>query len=227
MTRARGFLFLAALLMSGLVVAGCSNDGKSPQAERQGVNYSEMLQKGVDSLKRGDLDSAIEWFGTILEKAPIDAPERSRADVYLGQIAYRAGNMDLAQRHLAAAIKADPSLYPVELTLGNALFSGGKLDQAIVIWEHLVKGHPELASAHNNLGVAYLDKGDFDKAILHLEKTIALTPNNAKAHENLAIAFGKKGMGEEAERARHKAKTLREQFAGQADAPAPGAADTP
>jgi Flp pilus assembly protein TadD len=222
---------LACLVAAMLFAGACTKKEEAPKvAPPQGMpSVGEVLQNGINHLKRNELEQAINSFSMVVEKANPDAPERVLAYLYLGQIAYRAGNMDLAAQNFRGALALNPDIPQARLNLGNAYFVGGKLDDAIASWEELAKKQPNLASVHNNLGIAYTDKGDLDQAISNLEQAIALAPDNYRTHENLATVYERKGMKAEAEAARHKAQAIKSrQMAGQpgggAPSDAPGAA---
>jgi tetratricopeptide (TPR) repeat protein len=199
----------AALLTAGPYLAGCTKKEETPPAADRVPTPGEVFQQAVQQLRGGQVDEAVKNFTLIIEKAYPEAPERPMAHLYLGQIAYRAGNMDAAAANFEAALKLNPDIPQARLSLGNAYFAAGKLDEAIAAWEALAKDRPNLASVHNNLGIAYTDKGDLDQAIQHLEQTIALSPDNYRAHENLAAAYREKGMTEQADAADRKAKAIR------------------
>lgn len=216
----------AALLVAAPFVAGCTKKEAPPAAERV-QTPSEVLQEGVQHLRNNEIEQAVQRFTLIIEKAYPGAPERPMSHLYLGQIAYRAGDMEAAAANFGAALQLNPDIPQARLSLGNAYFAAGKVDEAIAAWEVLARDRPNLASVHNNLGIAYTDKGDLDVAIQHLEQTIALSPENYRAHENLASAYRKKGMTEQADIAERKAAAIKSrllaQQSGTTPAPEPSA----
>lgn len=203
----RAVPFVCVLLT--MLAFSCTKAEEVTDAPKPVPTVQEVLDRAVADLKKNDLDAAIRGFGLIVENASPGAPQKPQAHMYLGQIAYRGGNMQLAAENFAAAYAEAPGLVQAGLFLGNAQFADGKLNDAVATWEKLAADHPGLAAAHNNLGVAYLDLDDPDKAILHLEAGIALTPDNVRTHENLASAYKKKGMTAEAEAARRKAAAIK------------------
>jgi tetratricopeptide (TPR) repeat protein len=218
---------LVCVALAMLLAAGCSKEEKP--AETQAVpTVPQVFQDGVNALRKNDVDAAVKSFTLIVEKAYEGAPERPLSYLYLGQIALRAGNAEVAAQNFQQALKFSPDMPQARLSLGNAYFSGGRLDDAIQVWEQLAHDRPNLASVHNNLGIAYTDKGDLDKAIAHLEQTISLSPENYQAHENLAAAYRKKGMTKEAEAALRKAEAIKARLlARQKPGPAPEGAAAP
>lgn len=203
----RAVPFLCVLLTT--LALSCTKSEEVTEAPKPVPTVQEVLDRAVDDLNKNNLDAAISGFGLIIENASPGAPQRPKAYMYLGQIAYRGGNMQLAAENFAAAYKEAPGMVQAGLFLGNAQFADGKLEEAVATWEKLAADQPGLAAAHNNLGVAYLDLDKPDKAIVHLEATIALAPDNLRAHENLASAYKKKGMTAEAEAAERKAAAIR------------------
>jgi tetratricopeptide (TPR) repeat protein len=224
--RAVALVCVAATL---LLAGACSKDEK-PAATQAVPTPSQVLQDGVNALRRNEVDKAIQAFTLIAEKAYPGAPERPVAFLYLGEIALRAGNAEVAAQHFQAALKLNPDMPQARLSLGNAYFSGGRVDEALQIWEQLAKDRPNLASVHNNLGIAYTDKGDLDNAISHLEQAISLSPDNYQAHENLANAYRKKGMTDEADATQRKAEAIKARLLARRKAGAgapPGGAPAP
>jgi len=196
-------------LLAALAVAGCpGKKEKAAPPPEVTPTVNEIFQQGVDAMRSNEIDKAVMSFSLITQKAHPGAPEIPHAYFYLGLIAYRAGNMELAVQNFNAALKLDPSMDQARLSLGNAQFAAGKVDEAIASWEQLAKERPNLSSVHNNLGVAYLDRNDLDKALEHLEQTVALSPDNYRAQKNLADAYRRKGMTAEADAADRKAQVI-------------------
>jgi len=196
-------------LLAALALAGCpGKKEKAAPPPEVTPTVNEIFQQGVDAMRGNEIDKAVMSFSLITQKAHPGAPEIPHAYFYLGLIAYRAGNMELAVQNFNAALKLDPSMDQARLSLGNAQFAAGKVDEAIASWEQLAKERPNLSSVHNNLGVAYLDRNDLDKALEHLEQTVALSPDNYRAQKNLADAYRRKGMTAEADAADRKAQVI-------------------
>jgi tetratricopeptide (TPR) repeat protein len=196
-------------LLAALALAGCpGKKEKAAPPPEVTPTVNEIFQQGVDAMRSNEIDKAVMSFSLITQKAHPGAPEIPHAYFYLGLIAYRAGNMELAVQNFNAALKLDPSMDQARLSLGNAQFAAGKVDEAIASWEQLAKERPNLSSVHNNLGVAYLDRNNLDKALEHLEQTVALSPDNYRAQKNLADAYRRKGMTAEADAADRKAQVI-------------------
>lgn len=218
--RAMGLVCVAVAML----LAGACTKEEKPAPSQAVPTPSEVFRDGVNALRRNDVDKAVKAFTLIVEKAYPGAPERPLSHLYLGEIALRAGNSEVAVQHFQAALKLNPDMPQARLSLGNAYFSGGRVDEAIAVWEQLAKDRPNLASVHNNLGIAYTDKGELDQAVSHLEQAIALSPENYQAHENLAAAYRKKGMTEEADAALHKAQAIKARLLARQKEGAPAAA---
>jgi len=199
---------LVCVALAMLLAVGCTKK-EAPAPATAVPTVPEVFQQGVSALRKNDVDAAVKAFTLIVEKAYPGAPERPLSYLYLGEIALRGGNAEVAAQNFQQALKLKPDMPQARLSLGNAYFSGGRPDDAIQVWEALARDRPNLASVHNNLGIAYTDKGDLEKAIAHLEQTISLSPENYQAHENLAAAYRKKGMNDEADAALHKAQAIK------------------
>lgn len=211
----RAYGLLGVLLLGGvLLAAACSKPQESaetaPETAKRTPTVNEVFRKAEQDLRQGKVESAIGGFSAIIKGAYEGAPERAFSYVYLGQIAYRAGKMDLAIENLSHALNEQPALPPqVRMTLGNAYFQKGEQAKAIEVWEELLERQPNLPTVRNNVGVAYMDLGELDKAIAAFEAAIAITPDHVRAHENLADAYEKKGLKEQAEITRRKADAIR------------------
>jgi tetratricopeptide (TPR) repeat protein len=218
----------ACLLLVVPVLAGCpgKKEAAAPPPEVT-PTVNEVFQQGVDAMRHNEIDQAVMSFSLIVKKAHPGAPEIPQAYFYLGLIAYRAGNMELAVQNFSSALKVDPGMDQARLSLGNAEFAAGAVDEAIASWEQLAKDRPNLASVHNNLGVAYLDRNDLDKALDHLEQTVALSPDNYRAQKNLADAYRRKGMTAEADAAARKAQAIQNRMLAGRHEPGQGATEPP
>jgi tetratricopeptide (TPR) repeat protein len=125
-----------------------------------------LLQSGIESENRHDLDGAIAAFRKAAELAPSSA------------IAFfRLGDAIMQKRDYAAAIpplrraaELSPDSLPVHQLLGFALLAEGYASEAIP--------HLELVHEYGALGIAQLQAGQPAEAVADLQAALAKNPND-------------------------------------------------
>jgi tetratricopeptide (TPR) repeat protein len=106
----------------------------------------------------------------------------------LGTTLAALGDMDGAQHHFSAAVRADPKKYDAHNNLGGILLYKGQIDKAIAHFRMAIKLKPDYPDAQCNLGVALLQRGDYHRAIVHFKECLKYRPNDAEALNGLQEA---------------------------------------
>ena len=113
-------------------------------------------------------------------------PANPRIHEAVAAIDLALGKIDVAVRHLEAALRADPESVEAHYNLATALVRSNRPDTAIEHFRRALQIEPDHVAAHVNLGVALRSERRFPEAAEHLRKALALDPRNAAAHTNLA-----------------------------------------
>ena len=107
----------------------------------------------------------------------------------LATIEMQEGKLDLAEKHITAAVAQSPDDAYNLSTLGFLKFRQDKYDEALDALSRAAKLDPNNPEIQNYLGVTLSHKGQRVPAETALRKSIALSPNYAPAHNNLAVIY--------------------------------------
>jgi tetratricopeptide (TPR) repeat protein len=113
-----------------------------------------------------------------LKKAVALAPQFCEAWNSLGTLAYKSGDLQLAESYFREALKQDPDYYPSMVNLGGTLLSQGRSDDALPLNLSAVRTMPDDALAHSQLGLNYYYLGQFTEAEECLKKAVSLDPGH-------------------------------------------------
>jgi tetratricopeptide (TPR) repeat protein len=108
---------------------------------------SDLLRQGIAAFERGDEAAAVALFRQALEANPADGA----AHAYLGALADRAGRLDDAERHFAAAAAADPTSASARNNHGAILLRLGRTADAEAAFEAALRADSRHRSALVNL----------------------------------------------------------------------------
>jgi len=107
----------------------------------------------------------------------------------LATIELQENKLDLAEKHITAAIVQTPD-DPYNLsTLGYLKYQQGKYDDALDALSRAAKLDPNNAEIQNYLGVTLSHKGLRVQAETALRKAVQINPSYAPAHNNLAVVY--------------------------------------
>lgn len=138
----------------------------------------------------------------LLNKAIKLNPGSIIANNFLGDVYFRIGDLEMAEKYETRAVELDP-LGPIHLTdLASIRLQEGDYDKAIILCERALELDPMFMLAHYLLGDAYYLLGDSGE-LARIVETFRTLPNVARervlAMENtLALAQGKRELVENA-----------------------------
>lgn len=133
--------------------------------------YNEL---GVQYLKLGQVDPAVEALATAVKLAPLDFQPRLNYGIAL----LNQKKFAEAEEQLRTAIKKNSSSPTAHMYLGMALMNLKNLDEAQKELELAVSSKTnEVAIAHRYLGGIYWGKREYKKAADELETYLKLMPN--------------------------------------------------
>lgn len=167
------FLFL---LFAG---AGWSQEGATST-----VNAPSLYLRGLDLMKAGEPEEAVQLFRQSLELRP----DNGKAHTNLARALLSLDQIEEASAQAAAGIRhaSDSGAWNV---YGLALLAHEELEKALESFQMAAKLDPDNAWAHNNAGWLLLRAGDYGQAVDALQKAVDLQPHNSLMWHNLAVAL--------------------------------------
>ena len=193
------------------------------QSTGMGMQHNHVYQRGLDLLRDGELEAALEAFEEAIASEPANAafraakggalctlgryPEAERVfrkalhldgkDVQLrGNLAVvleYQGRFPEALEQYDRVLKAAPEFEQALVNRGALLMSMGRYDEALAHNQRLVQSRPDWPLAHFNLGDALLALGEWRAALSAFDRALELVPDYAKAHFNRAVALSMVG----------------------------------
>lgn len=153
-----------------------------------------MVNQAMAYARMGENQKADE----ALQKALKEAPDNAAANVNMGLL--KAGENDLvvAEKHLRAALKADPKMAQAAYNL-CVILSKDRLDEAVDICRKAAEVRPDVPRYAFTLAFYRQQKGDLPGAANVLDRLIARYPAYAEAYVLLGGIYEKQGKKAEAE----------------------------
>ena len=155
-----------------------------------------LFSQGVEELKAGELDTALERF----EQVTTIVPDFADAHYHLGLAYYQKTEYRKAIDAFTQTLKLLPRDTDALIKLGLASHKAGEADaiaslarrtfheQAVKAYQTALEIQPHNVEALNNLGLAYQELGRFSEAIAVYEEGLTLNPDLPQLHVNLATA---------------------------------------
>lgn len=130
---------------------------------------------------------------TPADKQPTPAaetqPDSAEAAYQLALAHHRKGNLELAVRHYATAVRLTPYAPEVYNNFGVALRALGRIQGAVTCYRRSLALRPQAAGVLTNLGNAFRELGETERAIAAHLRALKLAPGNASTCFNAALAF--------------------------------------
>ena len=104
-------------------------------------------------------------------------PESARAEQVKGETALMAGNRELAEKHLKAALAIRADLLGVHFKLGALYLGSGDYTAAEREFRQEARLSPGSAETAYKLGIVLLNRGELQAAIAELQRSDTLQPN--------------------------------------------------
>jgi tetratricopeptide (TPR) repeat protein len=124
---------------------------------------TELFAQAVDFEQGGKVEDAIALYEDILA---IDS-KHAESYINLGTIAYKRGDMRLAERMYRQATEADDSSALAFYDLGNALDELRRFEEAVGAYKEALRLSPKYADAHYNLAYIYERTSEQRRALIH------------------------------------------------------------
>ena len=126
---------------------------------------------------------------TLFESTLARNPDCWLAHVNLGRTYYKAGRVEAALPHFAAAFRIDPTDAEAHNNLGLALQDLGRTEEAQAQFEAALRLKPGDATTHYNLASLLQQTGRTDAAIVQYETVLRIAPDHVEANSNLGNAL--------------------------------------
>ena len=133
----------------------------------------ELFKKGMNDYKRGDIDSAVNVFRTIIEENS-NIPEPL---VNLGNALFKQEKIDEAVDCWQKALKLDKNQIICHINLGNAYYLKENLNEAIYNWHIAIVMAPDHQTALLNLSAAYEKLKDKLNSFKYLNQYLTYSTN--------------------------------------------------
>ncbi|MCB1159968.1 MAG: tetratricopeptide repeat protein, partial [Leptospiraceae bacterium] len=164
-----------------------------------------LIEKGNESLKRKDYDTAIHYFEEAAKKSKEPSiPYLLIANTYLLKEDYSK-----AEANALRSLKYNPKNRETYLSLASAYSGNGLYSKAIQTLKEALQKTPEHASVYNSLGLAYQNIGQNKQAMLAFLKVKELDPSSQSAYINTGNLFLLEGRYLEARKEYLQAKKLK------------------
>jgi Flp pilus assembly protein TadD len=116
----------------------------------------------------------------------------------LGLVAYRNGNMDLAEGYCRRSLRLNEIDPVANYNLGIALARKGQFKSAIPFYQASMVLQPDSPEAHVMLGVALEQTGDLQGAYANYERATEIAPEYASAHGAMGVILARIGLSDKA-----------------------------
>ncbi len=186
------------------------------------ANFGDLL--GIALLESGRAREAIDKIEEAIEKRPGDPdllyylsrahaqlakqasqvltadPDSARARQILGESRAAAGNRDLAEKDLRAALSLRPDLRGVHVALGDLYLGSGDFENAEREFREEIRLVPGSAAAAYKLGLVLLNRGQSREALAELRRADTLQPDSPEILMELGKAAAATGDSASAEK---------------------------
>ena len=153
-----------------------------------------LITKADQLYQQNDLKAARELYESIVHQRP----DHAHGIHFLGVIAHREKNYELAQQRMAQSIELNPSVAEYYSNLGAVQLALDKKFLAIENLEKAVRLKPDFTNAMFNLGTALNDIGRTAEAVDWFQKTIRQDPGFDRAYNALGLDLLRQHKSQEA-----------------------------
>ncbi len=204
-----GISLLGVLLVAGLAIWASILSPEPPKPALGGRASAPSPQAqaapgGGEAPQRPlELPAEVKTFITELATKAQAAPDDAAAWNRLGQVYYRAAQLDASYYPKALeafdhVLQRDPKSKDAIRGKANVFYDRQDHAQAIPLYERFLELEPGDPSARTDLATMYLYAGDPPKAIGIYQDVIAKNPSFLQAHYNLAVTYAQLGQNDQA-----------------------------
>ena len=136
------------------------------------TNPKVLFETGVDKLKAGKYQEAVDLFSEVI----IATPDNARARKNRGVALMNLGNLDAAIDDFRAAIDMNSGLEGLYSNLGAALHYKGEYEEAIECYDRAIEQDPTSPLGYFNRGLSKLALDRIERALADFDKALELDP---------------------------------------------------
>lgn len=175
-----------ALLLAGLLAAGCASDAERQASEtkrRQMIDTNIQLATGY--LQNGQVEYARER----LERALQIAPDDSQANNMMALLQWRLKDYEAADAHFRRALDADEKNAEAQNNYGVFLCERGRIDRAEMWFKRAIENpyYRTPAIANQNAGLCLMKRGDRQAAESYFRAALKLDARLAPSLQQMAL----------------------------------------
>jgi tetratricopeptide (TPR) repeat protein len=138
------------------------------------------LLAGADRLRRGDVNGALLFLGSIEPRGPQRLPHR----LLLGEAMYQAGRMAEADQLFARLVAEFPNEADAHRWVATILYDNGALNPAMASLDRAAQLAPDDFLPHRLMALTYVqDFRQYDDAIRHYRLALERQPPEETRHE--------------------------------------------
>lgn len=182
---------------------------RPPRSQAHSSTVETLLRRGLELHQAGRGKEAAGLYQQILR---LDGTHPA-ANHLFGLTQLQAGELTVAIRHIAAALKAEPSNPQYLGNMGVALNRAGRNGEAVEVLQCAVAIQPTSAETYSNLGMANRALGRFREAAEAYRHAAELRPADPTFHLRLATMLRHAGDHFAAEASYRRAIDLRPDLA--------------
>ncbi len=147
----------------------------------------DFFKHGAAFLWAGYPEQALPYLERVLKSSP----ENARVLVLVGQIHFRAGRIDEAERSFDKALEDNASAVNALVGLGDIAAKRDQQAKAAEFYARAFQLDSSSPEAANALGLALAKQGQLDQAREHFEQAISLRRDYADAINNLGVLYAR------------------------------------
>jgi Tfp pilus assembly protein PilF len=155
----------------------------APEGEREYLLVWAAMEEGNTGQAIAEVDRALRLY-----------PDHAGLNAKAARLAVWEDNWDAAERHIAAALAADPDQFEALLVLGEGQIADGDLEAALKTYRLAGKAYPDFAIPHANVAGLLLDLGRLDEADKTLGKALQAHPEFPLLRFNAARLAAMRGQ---------------------------------
>lgn len=122
--------------------------------------------------------AALKLLNTLVN----DHPEEADLLAMMAQVQAECGDIRLAERFAAKALKLDPNQPDLTLMLGRMQHNDGQLDQAVHLFAEVIRMAPDTLEAYLELGTVYQERREYTQALQVYRQAMRIASNDYRAY---------------------------------------------
>ncbi|MGB8261297.1 MAG: tetratricopeptide repeat protein [Terracidiphilus sp.] len=143
------------------------------------------MNLGLALFKSGSLKEAIQEFGDLLKKAPVDSPDHQRLTILIGMAHYGLAEYPEAIPYLKEAADRDAQSLPLRLALAHSYIWSKQFEKVMDVYREILALNGDSAEADMLVGEALNELKDTTAAVQQFRAAVTANPKAPNAHFGL------------------------------------------